>query len=163
MSLREAYEKARQHKLRILITIFFVAGLVLIAICLYLVFIYPENQVSQLGITNVTEKANLVNQIRKTSISFIAIFAQIFGGFAVGVGIYFAWENLKIAQATLESNQKNAEKKLEVAQEGQITERLTRAVDQLGNEKLEIRLGGYMPLKESQMNLRKTTGRLWKF
>lgn len=147
MSLREAYEKAKQHKLQILITIVFVVGLVLIAICLYLVFIYPENQVSQLGITNVTEKANLVNQTRTTSISFIALFAQIFGGVAVGVGIYFAWGNLKVAQATLESNQKDAEKKLEVAQEGQITERFTRAVDQLGNEKLEIRLGGIYALE----------------
>jgi hypothetical protein len=34
-----------------------------------------------------------------------------------------------------------------ISQEGQITERFTRAVEQLGNEKLEIRLGGIYALE----------------
>ncbi|MDD3246908.1 MAG: pentapeptide repeat-containing protein [Methanosarcina sp.] len=130
MALRETYEKARQHKLLIWVTIVFAVSFVLIALFLsYLVFTYPVNQVSQYGITNATEKANLINQYRTTSIQFIATLAQILGGIAVGIGIYFAWKNLKIAQ------------------EGQITERFTRAIDQLGNDKLEIRLGGIYALE----------------
>ncbi len=185
MALREAYEKARQHKkLLIWIIIVFAVALILIALFLrYLLFTYPVNQVSQYGITNATEKASLINQYRTTSIQFIATLAQIIGGGAVLVGLYFAWGNLKVAQATLESNQKkaqkelevalanlesdqknaqrnveislatldsnikNAQKSLEVSQEGQITERFTRAVDQLGSEKLEIRLGGIYALE----------------
>ncbi|KKH97988.1 hypothetical protein EO95_02125 [Methanosarcina sp. 1.H.T.1A.1] len=184
MALRETYENARQHKLLIWVTIVFAVSFVLIALFLsYLVFTYPVNQVFQYGITNATEKANLINQYRTTSIQFISTLAQILGGGAVAVGIYFAWGNLKVAQATFESNQKNAEKNLEVAlvnlksdqetsrksleialatlesdiknaqenlivaKEGQITERFTRAIEQLGGEKIEIRLGGIYALE----------------
>ncbi|WP_292388044.1 pentapeptide repeat-containing protein [Methanosarcina sp. UBA5] len=136
MALKEAYEKVGKHKLLIWILIVFAVVLVLIALLLsYLVFTYPVNQVSQYGITNATEKANLINQYRTTSIQFIATLAQILGGIAVGIGIYFAWGNLTTAR------------------EGQITERFTRAVDQLGainqsgNPATEIRLGGIYSLE----------------
>ena len=136
MTLKEAYEKARQHKLFLWVAIVFAVALVLIALfSLYLVLIYPVNQVSQYGITNATEKANLINQYRTTSIQFISTLAQILGGGAVAVGIYFAWGNLVTSR------------------EGQITERFTRAVDQLGasdqsgNPAIEIRLGGIYALE----------------
>ncbi len=74
------------------------------------------------GINNVTEKVTQENQSRAT-------LAQILGGIAIGIGIYFAWGNLTTAR------------------EGQITERFTRAIDQLGNKNLEIRLGGIYALE----------------
>jgi len=80
-------------------------------------------------INNVTAEATLINQFRFT-------LAQILGGGAVAIGIYFAWTNFIVAQETLK-----------VAQENQITERFTRAIDQLGNEKMEIRLGGIYALE----------------
>ena len=40
-----------------------------------------------------------------------------------------------------------AERTVEVAQEGQITERFTRAIDQLGSDKVPIRLGGIYALE----------------
>jgi uncharacterized protein YjbI with pentapeptide repeats len=172
MEQKEANEKIIPRQLLLWITIVLVVGLVLLSLfSIYFVFIYPENQVSQLGITNVTEKANFINQTRTTFISFFVLFAQILGGGAVAIGIYFGWGNLKVALATLESNQnkardelklaqdtleaniKNAQKSLEIAQEGQITERFTRAVDQLGavdkdgNPAIEIRLGGIYALE----------------
>ena len=65
----------------------------------------------------------------------IALIAQIIGGFGFFIVVFLAW------------------KRIEVAQEGQITERFTRAIDQLGatNEKgepkIEIRLGGIYALE----------------
>jgi hypothetical protein len=59
-----------------------------------------------------------------------ATLAQILGGLFLLAGLYFTW------------------RRLEVAREGQITERFTRAIDQLGavhengKRKLEVRLGG---------------------
>jgi len=149
MKQKEANEKTSQRKSLYWVTIVFAAGLVLVALYLsyYFAFINPENQISQLGITNVTDKANLINQYRTTSIQFIATIAQIFGGIAVAIGIYIGWGNLKVALATLESNQTKARDELKLAQEGQITERFTRAIEQLGNEKLEIRLGGIYALE----------------
>lgn len=105
----------RNYYLRILICF-----LVLIAI-LSLIWL-PYWRVSQFGINNATENATLENQYRAT-------IAQILGGVAIGISLYYAWQRNNIAQ------------------DGQITERFTRAVDQLGNRKIEIRLGGIYALE----------------
>jgi len=87
----------------------------------------PYWRVSQFGINNATENATLENQYRAT-------FAQILGGVAIGISLYYAWQRNNIAQ------------------EGQITDRFTRAIDQLGaidhlgNPAIEIRLGGIYAL-----------------
>lgn len=86
--------------------------------------------------------------------------AQIFGGVAIGIGLYYTWrritiadKNLELLQTTFESNQINAEKNLKVSQKGQITERFTRAVDQFGSiniakkPAIEILLGGIYALE----------------
>ncbi len=94
----------------------------------WLLYWYPPHQVSLFEINNSTTIATLQNEYRAT-------LTQILGGGAVVIGIYFAWGNLKVAQ------------------EGQITERFTRAVDQLGaidkfgNSAIEIRLGGICALE----------------
>jgi hypothetical protein len=69
-----------------------------------------------------------VNEYRKT-------WAQILGGAALLSGVYFTWRTLQVNH------------------EGQITERFTRAIDQLGEAddkgapRLEIRLGGIYALE----------------
>lgn len=72
-----------------------------------------------------------------------ATLAQILGGVFVLVGLYFTGENLKTSQETLR-----------VSEEGQITERFTKAIEQLGKSddpgkketNLAIRLGGIYAL-----------------
>jgi len=77
----------------------------------------------------------LVNEYRRT-------WAQIIGGFALLLGLYFTWRRVEISQRTLET-----------AQDQQVTERFTRAIDQLGatddngSFQLEIRLGGIYALE----------------
>ncbi len=87
------------------------------------------------------EQATLENQFRTT-------LAQIFGGVAIGIGLYYTWRRVNIAEGDLKATQKTievtqtvAQKNLQVVQRGQITERFTRAIDQLGSKKIEIRLG----------------------
>src|SRR5688500_14186935 len=53
------------------------------------------------------ERAALVNEYRRT-------WAQIIGGFGLLLGLYFTW------------------RRVEIAQDQQVTERFTRAIDQLG-------------------------------
>jgi Pentapeptide repeats (8 copies) len=55
--------------------------------------------------------------------------AQILAGTALLSGLYFTWRTLQVNR------------------EGQITERFTRAIDQLGSNELEIRLGGIYALE----------------
>ena len=120
--LNQYYEKASRHP-KVWIGLY-------VLISIILLYWYPPVQLSLYdGINNVTAEATLINQFRFT-------LAQILGGGAVAIGIYFAWTNFIVAQETLK-----------VAQENQITERFTRAIDQLGNEKMEIRLGGIYALE----------------
>ncbi len=70
------------------------------------------------GSTEPSEKKDLVLTL-----------AQILAGTALLSGLYFTWRTLQVNR------------------EGQITERFTRAIDQLGSEKLEIRLGGIYALE----------------
>jgi len=77
------------------------------------------------------ERPALVNEYRRT-------WAQILGGF----GLYFTWRRIEISQ-----------QELEATRDQQVTERFTRAIDQLGaaddagNPRLEIRLGGIYALE----------------
>lgn len=96
----------------------------------------PPWRVAQFGINDSTEIANLENSYRAT-------IAQIIGGFAIIIGLYYTWQRITIA----ENNLKIAQDNLNISQEGQITERFTRAIDQLGNKKMEIRLGGIYALE----------------
>ena len=57
---------------------------------------------------------------------FIGLLAQIIGGTLVLIGLYLTWRRITAS-----------ERNVEVAREGQITERFTHAVEQLGSAKLE--------------------------
>ena len=72
----------------------------------------------------------------------IQTLGTIVGGSALLFGLYFTARTLQVNQRTLQ-----------VSQEGQITERFTRAIDQLGatddkgNPRVEVRLGGIYALE----------------
>jgi uncharacterized protein YjbI with pentapeptide repeats len=84
----------------------------------------PLWQVDQVGIsTNSTmERANLENQYRLTIV-------QTLGGIVVIVGLFFTYE------------------KILTLKDGQVTERFTRAIEHLGKEHLELKLGGIYALE----------------
>ena len=82
-----------------------------------------------------------------TRIELAKTVAELFLGVLVLGTLYFTWRRVTATERTVE-----------VAQEGQITERFTRAIDQLGNEKVPIRLGGSMPWSGSPETLPKITG-----
>ena len=73
--------------------------------------------------------AQIENEFRKT-------LAQIILGVLLLGTLYVAWKRASAAERTVE-----------VAQESQITERFTRAIEQLGSDKMAIRLGGIYALE----------------
>src|SRR5215203_4318700 len=81
------------------------------------------------------DRPALVNEYRRT-------WAQIIGGFGLLLGLYFTWRRIEISQ-----------QELEATRDQQVTERFTRAIDQLGasdddgEPRLEIRLGGIYALE----------------
>jgi hypothetical protein len=74
---------------------------------------------------------------------------------AVGlVGLFFTWRSLRQAREGQAQTQEDTQRTLKLTEQGQITERFTRAIDQLGatdettgKPKLEIRLGGIYALE----------------
>ena len=90
----------------------------------------PKVQVSSLPTKGVKAE-----DVFKAENDARATLAQIVGGFAVLIGLYFAWTNISATK------------------EGQITDRFYKAIEQLGatddkgNPKLELRLGGIYALE----------------
>lgn len=82
----------------------------------------PEIQARRSSRITAFQREQLVLDSRRTN-------AQIIGGLALLIGLYFTWRNLRATE------------------EGKITERFTRAVDQLGSDKIEQRVGGIFALE----------------
>ena len=115
----------RKRTLQIVIVV------IIVAVLSFLIWILPEfllpsaNQISP-----ADEKLiGIQNQYRQ-------IIAQIIGGAVVLYGIYSTLVRIE-----------EVEKNLEIAQEGQITDRFTKAIEQLGHENSEIKIGSIYALE----------------
>ena len=109
---------------------------VLILLILAFLWFVPELQVRWFG-QGVAPKdvPALTNEYRRT-------WAQIIGGLFVLLGLYFTWRRIEISR-----------QELEATRDQQVTERFTRAIDQLGatddkdQKRIEVRLGGIYALE----------------
>lgn len=70
------------------------------------------------------DRLKAVNDVRTTLL-------QVIGGLVVLFGAYATWRQLRVSQDGLRATQ-----------EGYVTDRFSRAVDQLGSDKLDVRIGG---------------------
>ena len=98
----------------------------------------PPQQVEQ--VQGDYELAKLEDEYRRT-------LAQILGGLALLYGLY-------LTQRRIVATEEN----VKVAEEGQITERFTRAIEQLGKDKMAIRLGGIYALERLAKDSEKDHG-----
>lgn len=85
------------------------------------------------------------NEFRKT-------LAQVISGLFVLGGFFFTWQQISISQNNfrdqLKTSQENFQKTVELQEKGRITERLTRATEQLNDDKhIAARLGGVYALQ----------------
>lgn len=74
------------------------------------------------------DRMNAVNNVRTTLL-------QAIGGAVVLFGAYATWRQLRVSQDALNATR-----------EGQVTDRFSRAVEQLGSDKLDVRIGGLYAL-----------------
>ncbi|MFJ3204781.1 pentapeptide repeat-containing protein [Streptomyces sp. NPDC086989] len=72
----------------------------------------------------VQDRLKAVNDVRTTLV-------QVVGGLVVLFGAYATWRQLRVSQDGLRATQ-----------EGYVTDRFSRAVDQLGSDKPDVRIGG---------------------
>ena len=109
----------------------------------------PKRQVAYVNSLDPKERFDRENEARKTLATTIGTLATTMGGIVLLVGAYSAWRNIKLTQESVAT----AQKALMVSEEGQITDRFTKAIEQLGavdtsgKKKLEVRLGGIYALE----------------
>ncbi|HVQ96370.1 MAG TPA: pentapeptide repeat-containing protein [Mycobacteriales bacterium] len=89
----------------------------------------PLSTVELAGVTSVDRRIELQHARSELQAEFRGQLLQGFGGLLVLGGVIGAWQQIGIAR------------------QGQITDRFTRAIDQLGNDAPQIRLGGIYALE----------------
>ncbi|MGD9652883.1 MAG: pentapeptide repeat-containing protein, partial [Candidatus Dadabacteria bacterium] len=112
--------------------IWIIAGLIILVLLIFV----PKSQIKKTHFSRPTDRFHAENEARKT-------LAQIIGGTAIIIGLFFSWQTIESQRKTLELQRDD----LTITREQQITERFTRAIEQLGSEKLEVRLGGIYALE----------------
>jgi hypothetical protein len=113
----------------------------------FAVYLWGDQEQSPYYGLEPKERLDLANALRSQRIQVITTVIQSLGGIALLIGIYFAWANLRTTQEAQKATQQNQAETLRITNEGQITERFTRAIDQLGSPQLELRLGGIYGLE----------------
>lgn len=127
-SSRKTYERLhtmpwRTITLRYKAPLLVLGGALLAVILLMIIIKVPQWQAASWeGLMEPKDLAKLQNDARTTLV-------QALGGAVLLIGLYFTLRNLQLTQ------------------DRQITERYTRAVEQLGNDKLEVRLGAIYALE----------------
>jgi hypothetical protein len=99
-----------------------------IIILILIIWYIPQWQVPTSGLS-LKDRLHQINENRKTV-------AQIVGGVFILVGLYIAWVRSKAMRD-----------QAEVDREQQLTDLYVKAIEQLGSEKLQIRLGGIYALE----------------
>jgi hypothetical protein len=105
-------------------------SILLLAFLLFWLLLWKLPQWQVAAVSEVKDRIDLESKSRQTLV-------QIVGGAAALGALYFTAQTLQTSQETLETTQ-----------QGQITERFTKAIEQLGDkERLMIRLGGIYALE----------------
>lgn len=130
---------------------YFLIALLLAASIVLIIFIpqwQEENYRSTINAEDIAkldpkDRVQLQKDLALVENSFRTTLAQIIGGSLLLLSLYLTYRNVKIAQ----ENTRIANENLRVMDEGKLTDRFSKAVELLGNEKLEIRLGGIYALE----------------
>jgi hypothetical protein len=92
------------------------------------------------GRMEAKDLAKLEHDTRTALIQAVGGGVLLLGFLATATGLVLTWRNLQITQST-------AIRTLQLTQDRQITEHYTRAIEQLGSDKLEVRLGAIYALE----------------
>lgn len=104
-----------------------------------LLWFFPKWQVRSIVGIDSKDRFDRENEARKT-------LSTIVGGLFVLIGSYFTWQSFELSKKAQLETDRTAQQNIRIAIEGQITDRFTKAITQLGDTKLEVRLGGIYAL-----------------
>ena len=101
--------------------------------------LYPplsDRELDRQGVTSGKDRIDLKREQGKLQDDARATLLQALAGGALLLGAYFTWRQVQTGR-----------QQVHLAEQGQITERFTRAIDQLGSDHLDVRLGGIYALE----------------
>lgn len=133
-------------------TFYAVAGIVLAVVFVLIVWLVPKWQsdayrakfsVEDIQKLEQKDRIQLERSASDIENSSRLTLAQILGGLVLLSGLYFTYLNVRAAQ----DNAKTAQENLRVTEEGKLTDRFSKAVELLGSDKLDVRLGGIYALE----------------
>jgi Pentapeptide repeats (8 copies) len=117
-----------------------VGFVVLVSVCLWVLparLVARDTAAAEL---EPDQRATTVNAARTTLVQGLV-------GMAALAGIFVAWQQLQTDREQSRTDRQQLREQLPLTRQGQVAERFTRAVDQLGSDKLEQRLGGIYGLE----------------
>jgi hypothetical protein len=101
--------------------------------------LYPplsDRELDRQGVTNGKDRIELKREQGKLQNDARATLLQALAGGALLLGAYFTWRQVQTGR-----------QQVHLTEQGQITERFTRAIDHLGSDQLDVRLGGIYALE----------------
>ncbi len=158
-------EQSSGLKVEVAIFIFLILA-ILLPVCFWLRVGWPseipENVGNLLTVEAVNDYIEYKEQIRATQLQYLTTLAASLGAIGVVFNLYYTGKREeafnksaiaanKSANAALE-NAKAALKNAQAAQDKQITERFTKAVEQLASPEIAVRLGGIYALERIANN-----------
>jgi hypothetical protein len=161
-----------EAKRRVVLEIWLIGALALLLILLALFsvvlfprLIYPPLSDSELDQAHVSNndmrmelkenRLKIQNDARTTLMQGIGALLVLVGA---GIGTAVSLRQLKVSRDQLLQTQLASQEELRLTREGQITDRFSRAVDQLGSDKLDVRLGGIYGLERIARDSSKDRG-----
>ena len=126
--------------------LFFSLALAAVGAIIAVVFLLPTYLVDRdlegrpKKVLTPTELLKAKNDVRTTLL-------QAVGGLVLFSGAVAAWRQLRLGREQLMASQQQAQRNEEIARSAQITERFTRAIDQLGSNEMDVRVGGIYALE----------------
>jgi hypothetical protein len=138
-------------------------AVVLVLGCIFVLprLIYPplsSEVLNQLGLQG-KERLDARNDRLRLQNDTRAMLLQGVGGVAVLLTVYFTWRQLQHNLEATRRQQQATQDQIELSRQQQLTERFTRAIDQLGNESEDVRLVPSMPWSRSVEYLQRNAPR----
>jgi cell division protein FtsL len=119
---------------------------VALAIVLSSVFLLPdylvEHDLEQGTQLAPAELARAKNDVRSTLLQGIGAVILVVGALAAWRQLQLGREQLQANREQMQHNEELTRLQLKISEQGQVTERFTRAIEQLASDKLDVRLGG---------------------
>lgn len=116
-----------------------VATFLFIVILAAVAWLVPEWAIPRRGLSTA-EWLAAKNDLR-------AIIVQSIGGLAVAAGVVLSWRNLSLASLNTRYAIESGDEERRLVRQGQVADRLTSAVNQIGDESTSVRVGGIYSLE----------------